>query len=105
MDRLMSCTPFYDEIAGSGYGVAPVEAAAKPMKAPEPKLGAVRDETVWIKEGLDLAQSNVHATPIGVGDGRSPSMPTTRWRRSAWAGCGSPRRRSLRQLTHDSLGK
>jgi hypothetical protein len=49
--------------------VAPVEAAAAKLPKPSAAKAAILDETAWFKEGLDLAQSAIYVTPIGIGDG------------------------------------
>ena len=59
----------YDDIAGAGYAVGPVEEAAARLPEADAKLAAVSDEKVWIQEGFDLAQSSVYVLPIGVGPG------------------------------------
>ena len=60
---------FFDDIAGASYAVAPVEAAAARLPAPDPEKVAISDAAVWIQEGVDLAQSAVYVAPIGAGDG------------------------------------
>ena len=60
---------FFDDIAGSGYAVAPVEAAATTLPRTDTKKVAISDVAVWIQEGFELAQSAVYVAPIGVGDG------------------------------------
>ena len=60
---------FYDTIAGSGYGVRAVEQAAPGLPKPDTSKAAIRDVTVWVQEGFDLAQNAVYVAPIGVGDG------------------------------------
>jgi S1/P1 Nuclease len=60
---------FYDDIAGAGYGTAKVETDMRTLPKPDPQQAAVLDEGVWLKEGLDLAQSAVYVGPIGIGDG------------------------------------
>jgi hypothetical protein len=60
---------FLDDIEGSGYATAPVEAAvAKLPKAPKASAGEV-DVSTWIAEGLDLAKSKVYVSPIEAGQG------------------------------------
>ena len=60
---------FFDDIAGSGYAVAPVEAAATTLPRTDTKKVAISDVAVWVQEGFELAQSAVYVAPIGVGDG------------------------------------
>ena len=60
---------FFDDIAGSGYGTAPIEAAAAKLPRPSAKAAAIDDAGVWIAEGLALARTKIYVTPIGVGDG------------------------------------
>jgi len=60
---------FYDAIAGAGYAVAPVEAAAASLPRTDTKKAAAGDVAVWIQEGFDLARSAVYVAPIGVGNG------------------------------------
>jgi len=97
---------FYDTILGSGYAVAPAEEVAARLPAPDAKLAAVRDEAVWIKEGLDLSQRAVYAPPIGVGDG--PFAITPEYQKAAEA-LGKQRMAlagaRLANLLNDALGK
>ncbi|HVT09898.1 MAG TPA: S1/P1 nuclease [Polyangia bacterium] len=72
---------FYDDIAGAGYAVGPVESAADHLPAADAKRAAVADEKVWIQEGLDLAQSAVYVLPIGVGEG--PFAVTPQYQQAA----------------------
>ena len=72
---------FFDDIAGAGYAVGSVETAADHLPAADAKLAAVSDEKVWIQEGLDLAQSSVYVSPIGVGDG--PFSITAQYQKAA----------------------
>jgi hypothetical protein len=100
---------FFDDLVGSGYAVAPVEAAAAALPAltkAEAKKAAIRDETVWIAEGVELAQSAAYVSPIGVGDG--PFTVDAKYqiaseklakRRIALAGV------RLANLLNDALGK
>jgi hypothetical protein len=60
---------FFDDIAGSGYAVAPVEAASMTLPRTDSKKVAISDVAVWVQEGFDLAQNAVYVAPIGVGDG------------------------------------
>jgi len=60
---------FYDDLLGAGYAVGPAEEVARLLPRPDPKLAAITDETVWIREGLELARKSVYVLPIGVGDG------------------------------------
>lgn len=60
---------FFDDIEGSGYGVAPVETAAAKLPAPDPAAAAVTDVNAWIQEGVSLAQTKIYVAPIGDGDG------------------------------------
>jgi hypothetical protein len=97
---------FLDDIEGSGYATAPAWAAAKKLaKAPKPPA-AVLDVGVWTAEGLDLAQTSIYVTPIGVGPG--PFTVNTAYqrdvsdlgkRRIALAGA------RLATLLNDALGR
>jgi hypothetical protein len=97
---------FLDDITGAGYATAPaLAAAAKLPKAPK-TAAAVKDESVWIAEGLELARTKVYVTPIGVGDG--PFAVTAAYqaavselgkKRIALAGA------RLANLLNDALGK
>jgi S1/P1 Nuclease len=60
---------FVDTIAGSGYGVGPVEVAVAKLPKADPKLAAIADEKVWLEEGVELAQTNLYIPPIGAGPG------------------------------------
>lgn len=62
---------FFDGIAGAGYGIAAVEAAAAALPKPNAnvKKAAISDETLWIKEGFELARSAIYVPPIGAGAG------------------------------------
>lgn len=60
---------FFDDIAGSGYGVAAVESAAAKLPPADPKKAAILDETVWFAEGLELAKSKIYLAPILQGHG------------------------------------
>ncbi len=60
---------FFDVIEGSGYAVAPVEAAAAKLPKPDVAAAANLDVSAWVQEGLKLAQTKVYVTPIGDGDG------------------------------------
>lgn len=97
---------FYDTILGSGYAVGPPEEAAAHLPAPDAKLAAVRDEAVWLKEGLDLSQSAVYVLPIKPGDG--PFAITPAYQKAAGTlakqrvALGGAR---LANLLNDALGK
>jgi len=97
---------FYDDIAGAGYGTAPVEAAAARLLAPDPQAALIRDETTWIKEGLALAQAKIYVLPIGIGDG--PFQVTAAYQAAAYA-LGTERialaGARLANLLNDALGK
>jgi hypothetical protein len=67
---------FFDDVAGSGYATAPVVDAAAKLTAAPAKASAVRDVTVWIAEGLDLAKTKIYVTPIGAGAGPFTVTPT-----------------------------
>jgi hypothetical protein len=60
---------FFDDITGSGYCVDEAQTAADGLPKPNATKAAVADETVWITEGVELAQSKVYVPPIAVGDG------------------------------------
>lgn len=60
---------FFDDITGSGYATEPPDKAAYALTRPDPQKAAISDETIWMQEGLDLAQSAIYVDPIGVGDG------------------------------------
>jgi hypothetical protein len=97
---------FYDTILGSGYAVGPPEEAAANLPAPDAKLAAVRDEAVWLKEGLDLSASAVYVPPVGTGDG--PFTITAPYQKAA-ATLGKQRMAlaaaRLANLLNDALGK
>lgn len=60
---------FYDDITGSGYCAAEAKSAADKLPKPNARSAAITDESAWITESFELAQSTVYAPPIGVGDG------------------------------------
>jgi hypothetical protein len=60
---------FLDDIEGSGYSTAPASAAANKLAKAPKSAAAMLDVGVWTAEGLDLAQTKVYVTPIGVGTG------------------------------------
>ena len=60
---------FYDDITGSGYCAAEAESAAEGLPKTNARQAAIADESVWIAEGLELAQASVYAGSIGVGHG------------------------------------
>lgn len=97
---------FFDTILGSGYAVAAPEEAAAHLPAPDAKLAAVREEAVWLKEGLDLSQSAVYVPPIKTGDG--PFTITPDYQKAALA-LGKQRMAlagaRLANLLNDALGK
>jgi S1/P1 Nuclease len=72
---------FFDDIAGSGYAVAAVEAAAAKLAPADPQKAAILDEKVWIAEGLELAQSKIYVAPILQGKG--PFTITTEYQSAA----------------------
>jgi S1/P1 nuclease len=97
---------FLDDIGGSGYATAPAaDAAAKLATAPK-TAAAMKDESVWIAEGLDLARTKVYLAPIGAGDGPFAVTPAYQAdmselgkKRIALAGA------RLATLLNDALGK
>lgn len=60
---------FYDTIAGSGYGIAAVDALVAVLPAPSAQKAAVSDVEAWVQEGFELAQSAVYVSPIDAGAG------------------------------------
>jgi hypothetical protein len=97
---------FFDDIAGSGYATTPVVDAAARLPAAPTKTAAVRDEKVWIAEGLDLARTKVYVAPIGAGAGPFAITPAYQAaadalgrQRIALAGA------RLANLLDDALGK
>jgi hypothetical protein len=60
---------FVDTIAGSGYGVGPVESAVTKLPKVDAAQAAIRDERVWLSEGLALAKAKLYVPPIGAGSG------------------------------------
>ncbi|HXJ23957.1 MAG TPA: S1/P1 nuclease [Polyangia bacterium] len=97
---------FYDTILGSGYAVGPPEEEAARLPAPDAKLAAVRDEAVWLKEGLDLSVGSVYVPPVGIGDG--PFTITPQYQKAAGT-LGKQRMAlaaaRLANLLNDALGK
>jgi hypothetical protein len=97
---------FYDTVLGEGYATGPAAQAAGHLPRPPAKLAGVRDEKVWIQEGLELAQKVVYAPPIGTGDG--PFTITPAYQKAAYelarqrvALAGA----RLANLLDDALGK
>ena len=74
---------FFDVIEGSGYAVAPVEAAAAKLPKPDAAAVAITDVNVWVQEGLTLAQTKVYVAPIG--DGAGPFVITPAYQTAAYA--------------------
>ena len=60
---------FFDDITGSGYATEPAEKAAGLLPKPDAAKAIIRDENVWIQEGVDLAQTVIYVSPIGIGQG------------------------------------
>lgn len=60
---------FWDDATGSSYNTAEVENAVRTLPRPDAQAAAKLDPADWIGEGLELAQSAVYVSPIGVGDG------------------------------------
>jgi hypothetical protein len=60
---------FWDIVAGSGYAIAPVEAAASKLPKADAKLAKVLDVSAWVDEGFALAKSAVYVPPVGAGNG------------------------------------
>ena len=42
---------------------------AKQLPAADPQLASVSDESVWIRESFEAAQTQVYVPPIGIGVG------------------------------------
>lgn len=59
----------WDDLEGASYATAPAIAAAATLPKPDPKQAAIRDESVWIDEGFEVARTVAYAPPIGVGPG------------------------------------
>ncbi|HSZ83775.1 MAG TPA: S1/P1 nuclease [Polyangia bacterium] len=97
---------FFDDVTGSGYATAPVVDAAAKLAAAPAKTAAVRDEEVWIAEGLDLAKTQIYVAPIGAGAG--PFTVTPAYQAAAEA-LGKQRialaGARLANLLDDALGK
>ena len=60
---------FWDDLEGMSYATAPALAAAAKLPRPDSKQAAIDDESVWIREGFELARAVVYAPPVGVGRG------------------------------------
>ena len=60
---------FYDDVTGSGYCAEEVQAAADALPRPSARKAAISDESVWVSEGVQLAQTAVYVPPVGLGDG------------------------------------
>jgi hypothetical protein len=97
---------FFDDISGSGYATAPVVDVAAKLAAAPVKTAAVREETAWIAEGLDLAKTKIYVAPIGAGAGPfavtsayQTAAETLGKQRIALAGA------RLANLLNDALGK
>jgi hypothetical protein len=60
---------FIDDITGSSYCLAEVDASIAGLPKPTQAQLANLDEASWVAEGAALAQSAVYIAPIGVGDG------------------------------------
>jgi hypothetical protein len=65
---------FWDVLTGESYAVAEVNAAAAALPRINPRSAKAKilDESAWVQEGLELAQSKVYVAPIGVGKGPFP---------------------------------
>jgi hypothetical protein len=60
---------YWDDILGSGKSPASALRRASTLPPAEPSAVAIRDETVWAKESLALAESAVYVPPVGGGAG------------------------------------
>ena len=62
---------FWDVVTGESYCIAEVTAAAAALPKINPRSARAKilDESIWVQEGADLAQSRVYVAPIGAGGG------------------------------------
>jgi len=60
---------FWDDALGSERDVGTAVTFAKGLPPADAQLAAVLDEGEWVREGFELAKSNVYQPPIGPGGG------------------------------------
>jgi hypothetical protein len=61
---------FWDDLLGTANADRDAAmAAAQDLPPPPARLAKVRDEAVWIDEGVEVAKTHAYRAPIGVGEG------------------------------------
>ena len=60
---------FWDDVLGTGNDTDKVIAYASKIAAPPASKAAVGDESRWVEESFEAAQSDVYVDPVGVGLG------------------------------------
>jgi hypothetical protein len=60
---------FWDHVLGISTDTAMAIEKAKQLPAADPQLASVSDESVWIRESFEAAQTQVYVPPIGIGVG------------------------------------
>ncbi len=60
---------FWDHILGVSTDMTIAIDKAKQLPLADPQLASIEDETVWIRESFEAAQTQVYVPPIGVGVG------------------------------------
>jgi S1/P1 Nuclease len=73
---------FWDEILG--VSTNPNTAITKVSELPpvDPQMAGIRDESTWVAESFQAAQSKVYVSPIG--DGLGPYVLTESYQTAAW---------------------
>lgn len=60
---------FWDDILGVSTDTTTAIDKAKQLPAADPQLASISDESIWIKESFEAAQTHVYVSPIGAGIG------------------------------------
>ena len=60
---------FWDHVLGVGTDTAVASEKAKQLPVADPELASISDESAWIRESFEVAQTHVYAPPIAVGAG------------------------------------
>ncbi|MDB4983623.1 MAG: nuclease [Myxococcales bacterium] len=97
---------FYDDLEGASYAAEVAAVAAATLPKPEPRAASVGDVAAWVKEGFELAKSEIYIAPIGSGPGPFTVTPAyqaaaERLAKARIALAGA----RLANLLNDSLGR
>jgi hypothetical protein len=60
---------FWDDLLGTSKSVEEAISAAERLPAPSAAAAGISDDSVWLRESLEIAMQTVYASPIGDGPG------------------------------------